>query len=54
MKHDDPKLIDSLAAEYVLGTLGGRRAGDSNAGGRESGTWSGASRHGKSGSSDSP
>jgi anti-sigma-K factor RskA len=24
MKHDDPKLIDSLAAEYVLGTLGGR------------------------------
>jgi anti-sigma-K factor RskA len=24
MKHDDPKLIDALAAEYVLGTLGGR------------------------------
>lgn len=24
MKHDDPKLIDSLAAEYVLGTLTGR------------------------------
>jgi anti-sigma-K factor RskA len=24
MKHDDPKLIDSLAAEYVLGTLRGR------------------------------
>lgn len=24
MKHDDPKLIDSLAAEYVLGTLAGR------------------------------
>ncbi len=24
MKHDDPKLIDSLAAEYVLGTLSGR------------------------------
>ena len=24
MKHDDPKLIDALAAEYVLGTLEGR------------------------------
>jgi anti-sigma-K factor RskA len=24
MKHDDPKLIDALAAEFVLGTLGGR------------------------------
>jgi anti-sigma-K factor RskA len=24
MKHDDPNLIDSLAAEYVLGTLRGR------------------------------
>ena len=24
MKHDNPKLIDALAAEYVLGTLGGR------------------------------
>jgi anti-sigma-K factor RskA len=24
MKHDDPKLIDALAAEYVLGTLDGR------------------------------
>jgi len=24
MRHDDPKLIDALAAEYVLGTLGGR------------------------------
>jgi anti-sigma-K factor RskA len=24
MKHDDPKLIDALAAEYVLGTLSGR------------------------------
>src|SRR5689334_8960431 len=24
MKHDDPKLIDALAAEYVLGTLAGR------------------------------
>ena len=24
MKHDDPKLIDALAAEYVLGTLRGR------------------------------
>jgi anti-sigma-K factor RskA len=24
MKHDDPQLIDTLAAEYVLGTLGGR------------------------------
>lgn len=24
MKHDDPKMIDALAAEYVLGTLGGR------------------------------
>lgn len=24
MKHDDPKLIDALAAEYVLGTLNGR------------------------------
>jgi anti-sigma-K factor RskA len=24
MKHDDPKMIDALAAEYVLGTLSGR------------------------------
>src|SRR3954454_1991895 len=24
MKHDNPKLIDALAAEYVLGTLSGR------------------------------
>jgi anti-sigma-K factor RskA len=24
MKHDDPKLIDALAAEFVLGTLSGR------------------------------
>ncbi len=24
MKHDNPKLIDALAAEYVLGTLNGR------------------------------
>src|ERR1041384_7872213 len=24
MKHDNPKMIDALAAEYVLGTLSGR------------------------------